>query len=180
MRDTIETNRLTLRPFTQEDWKSLVNYAGDIDVARATGRLPHPYSSADATNWIELTQTDHGDYIYGIALKDGHLIGAVSLMKYDSDKDQAWELGYWLGQAYWHKAYMREATTALLDEARIYLAPINLIAHVFTDNPRSLNLLLHLGFKPNAMTSLFCVARGHDVETSQLTRSLGGLSPCAT
>ena len=168
MRDIIETKRLVLRPFAQTDWKPLVNYAGDINVARATARLPHPYSYADAQNWIELTQVPNENHIYGIALKAAHLIGCVSL----TAKESTWELGYWLGQPHWHKGYVREASSALLDEARRHLAPADLCACVFIDNPRSLALLQYLGFSLCGQCTEFCVARGHDVEAHKLSLSL--------
>jgi len=172
MRNTIETKRLILRPFVQTDWKSLVNYAGDSDVARATGRLPHPYSYADAQNWIEIAQASSEHHIYGIASKDNHLIGCISLMAKNDETESDWELGYWLGQPHWHNGYMREASTALLEEATQHLAPTNLCACVFTDNPRSATLLRQLGFSLCGQSAEFCVARGHAVDAHQLTLSL--------
>ena len=44
MRNKIETKRLILRPFESTDLSALVLYAGDYDVAKATGQLPHPLS----------------------------------------------------------------------------------------------------------------------------------------
>ena len=172
MRNKIETKRLVLRPFVQTDWRSLVNYAGNIDVARATGRLPHPYSFADAQNWIEITKASDENHIYGIAPKDNHLIGCISLTKTGTDDVPSWELGYWLGQPHWHKGYMREASSALLHEARARLSPTKLHATVFKDNSRSLALLRYHGFTHAAQTSEFCVARGHDVEAYRLAQVL--------
>ena len=168
MRDIIETERLVLRPFVETDWKSLVNYAGDIDVARATGRLPHPYGYADAKNWIATTQASSSDHIYGIADHDNHLIGCISLITSDED----WEIGYWLGQRFWHQGFMREASEALLLEASHSLAPIRIFASVFKDNPRSHALLKALNFRPIEDIFEFCVARGHSVAGQRLQLSL--------
>ena len=165
MRDRLETSRLVLRSFIDTDWKSLVSYAGDIDVARATGRLPHPYSDADAENWIAITKTATTDHIYGIANSDDHLIGCISLIATDG----GWEFGYWLGQKYWRNGFMREASTALLAEARCNLAPVNVTACVFKDNPRSLAILQYLGFEISGVSAEFCIARNHNVDAHQLT-----------
>lgn len=165
MRDVIETKRLVLRPVVETDWKSIVSYAGDIEVARATGRLPHPYRYADAENWIAITKTANTDFIYGIANSDDHLIGCISLIATGG----GWELGYWLGQEHWHNGFMREASTSLLVEAKHSLAPAHLTSTVFKDNPRSLAILQFLGFEVSSDCSHFCVARGHEVEAHQLT-----------
>lgn len=166
MRNKIKTDRLILRRFVYEDWKSLVNFAGHFDVARATARLPHPYSYADAKNWIEVTKGKSGtDHIYAITTINDKCIGCVSLIPRQSN----WELGYWLGKAHWHNGYMREAVAALLTEARPEIAPSKLHADVFVDNPRSLALLLSIGFKLTERASVFCVARGKAVETQKLT-----------
>ena len=164
MRDIIKTDRLVLRPFVEADWKSLVNYAGDIDVARATGRLPHPYTEADAKGWIAITKTTVSDHIYCISNQDNHLIGCISL----TAGNCGWAFGYWLGQQFWHKGYMREAGEALLSEARRCLAPLNISACVFKDNPRSLAALDFFGFKVIADTLEFCLARGQMVDGYRL------------
>ena len=172
MRKKIETERLVLRPFETQDLTALVSYVGDIDVARATGQLPHPYTKTEAQSWLDFNLGQSSEpstnYIYAIATQDNRLIGCISLIP----KRDSWELGYWLGQPHWHKGYMREASSALLDEARRSLAPADLCACVFIDNPRSLALLQHLGFSLCGQCAEFCVARGHDVEAYQLSLSL--------
>jgi len=176
MRAKIQTERLILRPFAAQDWKSLVNYAGALDVAVATARLPHPYSYEDAINWIEITILKaKAEHIYAIANLDDHCIGCVSLISNPS----GWELGYWLGQPQWHQGYMREATTALLTEARQNIAPKKISATVFKDNPRNLALLLSLGFSIVGQDSEFCLARGHGVPTHQLTLTFEEEAPNA-
>ena len=168
MRDIFKTERLVLRPFVETDWKAPVSYAGDIDVARATGRLPHPYSYADAANWIAITEAAHSDHIYGIADSDDHLMGCISLMV----TNDGWDIGYWLGKKFWHMGYMREATQALLTETRQYLAPTTICATVFKDNQRSQALLSFFGFNIVSGLSEFCLARGRNVSSLRLQLKL--------
>ncbi len=173
MRDEIKTDRLILRRFADKDLAALVDYAGDIDVARATARLPHPYNHADAVNWISISSDrSTSNHIYAIADIDDGLMGCVSLTVLGSDSGSDWELGYWLGQVHWHKGYMREAVTALLEFARPALAPVNIEASAFKDNPRSLALLTAFGFKRQKQASTFCLARGCTVAGKQLTLDL--------
>ena len=168
MRDILKTKRLVLRPFVETDWKSLVNYAGDIDVARATGRLPHPYNYEDAQNWIAITKSAKADHIYGIANNDGHLMGCISLI----DTNSRWDMGYWLGQKFWRQGYMREAGQAILSEAKRCLAPTTILATVFKDNPRSHAVLKAFKFQAIAEVSEFCVAQGHAVDACRLELNL--------
>lgn len=176
MRAKIQTKRLILRRFAARDWQPLMDYAGARDVAIATARLPHPYTYEDAINWIELTMLKaKAEHIYAIADLDDHCIGCVSLISNPS----GWELGYWLGKPHWHQGYMREATTTLLTEARQNIAPTKISATVFKDNPRSLALLLSLGFSIIGQDSEFCLARGHDVPTHKLTLKFEEESPDA-
>ena len=172
MRNKIETKRLIIRPFESTDLSALVLYAGDYDVAKATGQLPHPYTELEAQSWLDFNQQQSGaatqSQIYAIATQNNGLIGCISLWP----KEDGWELGYWLGQRHWHKGYMREASLALLDEARQCLAPTILCACVFTDNPRSAALLQHLGFTMCGQSQEFCVACGHNVDAHNLTLSL--------
>lgn len=173
MRDKILTDRLILRKFEADDLKAVAAYAGDYEVARATGQLPHPYTIADAQAWLGYTSTQAaGDHIYAVTDLAHHCLGCISLMSKAGNTAESLELGYWLGKEHWHKGYMREASTALLDAARESLAPIDLRACVFIDNPRSLALLEYLGFKQTSLCSEFCVARGHDVEAHHLALSL--------
>ncbi len=50
---------------------------------------------------------------FAIRLKDGTLIGCVSLGV--SKKDERAELGYWIGQDYWNKGYATEASFACIE-----------------------------------------------------------------
>src|SRR5215475_8430681 len=48
----LETARLVLRPPRLDDAKSVVTLASDRRVAENTTRIPHPYTIADAREWI--------------------------------------------------------------------------------------------------------------------------------
>lgn len=53
--DEIRTPRLLLRPPVTRDAGAIVELAGDWDVARMTGRIPHPYKLADAEDFLGLS-----------------------------------------------------------------------------------------------------------------------------
>jgi len=43
MRDDIRTKRLVLRELTLEDAPAFSKLAGDYDIAKMTGSIPHPF-----------------------------------------------------------------------------------------------------------------------------------------
>ena len=54
---TINTRRLTLRPYQQTDAARVAYLAGDYDVAKMCGRVPHPYSIAAAYSFFRSFRT---------------------------------------------------------------------------------------------------------------------------
>jgi RimJ/RimL family protein N-acetyltransferase len=80
---TIETERLRTRAHRDDDLADLVALAGDWEIARWTGTIPHPYSEADGREWIRQVQENHATgqpRCFAIALKEAdRLIGGVGL-----------------------------------------------------------------------------------------------------
>lgn len=171
MRDTLKTERLVLRPFVQTDWKALVEHAGNINVAKATGSLPHPYSHADAMGWIELTNSaDFSGQVYGIANDTDHIIGCVGL----TPSANYFEIGYWLAEDQWNKGFMSEAVDIVLQELARSNLTDQVIAYVFIDNPYSAKLLEKAGFKPRKTTLKPCLALGQTLQTIEFSKTIGG------
>jgi len=90
--------------------------AGDWEVAKTTGTIPHPYEAGVAETWI----SGHGEafaeqrgVVFAIDLQsDGLLIGAVGL---ELHMTHEWaELGYWIGKPYWNRGYGTEAAREVL------------------------------------------------------------------
>jgi RimJ/RimL family protein N-acetyltransferase len=52
----LTTPRLLLRAFAEADVPSLIELAGNYEVAKNTLNIPHPYTEADAQHWLHLTR----------------------------------------------------------------------------------------------------------------------------
>ncbi len=135
----LETDRLLLRPFTLEDAADVQRYAGDIDVARMTSSIPHPYEDGMAEEWIS---THAAALAAGVSItwavelqEDERLIGAISL-KLDRDSE-ACEMGYWMGKPYWNQGYGTEAAMAVIVYGFESLELHRIYARHYTDNPAS-------------------------------------------
>jgi len=159
---TIQTPRLTLRPFTEADAARLAYLAGDYDVAKMCGRVPHPYSLAAAHEWIARQGADRargGDFPFAVTAPIDGLVGCVGVHRAGDTPDGAYEIGYWFGLPYWGLGYASEAARSVMDWARDQLGAKVFLAGHFADNPASGRVLSKLGFKRTGSAELFGLAR---------------------
>ncbi|HUO17655.1 MAG TPA: GNAT family protein [Verrucomicrobiae bacterium] len=141
----LETQRLTLRSYSEADIAQLVPLIGAREVAATTGRIPHPYSAKDARQFLALIETDR-EVRLAITLRgDGHLIGGIGLRL--MEEYQHAELGYWLGVPFWGHGYATEAAREMLGYGFGELRLHRIFASHFQNNPASANVLKKLGMK---------------------------------
>jgi hypothetical protein len=55
----IQTARLRMRSYRVDDLADLVALAGNWEVARWVGSIPHPYTENDGHDWIAKVQENH-------------------------------------------------------------------------------------------------------------------------
>src|SRR5437868_14648950 len=115
----IETARLRMRAHRDDHLADLVALAGNWEIARWVGTIPHPYTETDGREWIARVQENHASgrpRRFAISLKKtDRLIGGVGLDGTTGDGSEEPALGYWVGQPYWGNGYAREAVTAVID-----------------------------------------------------------------
>ncbi|MEO1205077.1 MAG: GNAT family N-acetyltransferase [Pseudomonadota bacterium] len=155
--NSIETERLLLRPLSRSDTTRIAALGGDWDVASMTSRMPYPYSIADAAQWVD-AQAD-GEFVRGIIL-NGELIGVCG---YLPDGSGGAEIGYWIGKSYWGQGFATEAGRALVGAAFGDPALSHLVCGHFTDNPASERVIHKLGFVRIGEAECWCEAQGRDV-----------------
>jgi [ribosomal protein S5]-alanine N-acetyltransferase len=158
---TITTSRLMLRPFTDADARRVAYLAGDYEVAKMCGRVPHPYTMAMAYDWIGRHDEKRrgGEFAFAVTLERDELIGSCGVSRIGEGKDAPWELGYWFGMPYWGLGYASEAGQALIDWASGQLGAKVFGAGHFVDNPASGSVLRKLGFVRTGSAELFGLAR---------------------
>ncbi len=159
---TLKTRRLTLRPYTHADAARIAYLAGDYEVAKMCGRVPHPYSMAAAHGFIDMITeriSAGREFAFGVTLPIDGVIGACGVSPVGRAEDATWELGYWFGMPYWGLGFASEAGGALMDWARDQLGAKVFVAGHFADNPASGNVLRKLGFVRTGAQDLFGLAR---------------------
>ena len=114
----IETDRLILRPFVQEDAQSMYrNWASDPAVTKF---LSWPtYKSVETAHEILAIWTrqymDPTFYQWAIELKElGQPIGSISVVSHDDRVDMA-EIGFCIGKNWWGQGIMTEAMKVVME-----------------------------------------------------------------
>lgn len=116
----LETQRLILRPWREDDAEDLYKYASDSDVGMPAGWLPH----TSVENSLDIIRTVFtAPETYAVCLKEnGKLVGCVGLHRNDlAEADDEYELGYWLGKPFWGQGIIPEASRELLRHAFVDL-----------------------------------------------------------
>lgn len=138
----LETERLTLRRPTLADVKAIARLASDRRIAENTRRLPHPYLQEHAVEFVRAT-ADGGDTVFLIE-SNYTPIGMVGI---DWRKDDAPELGYWLGVEHWGQGFGTEAARAAIDFFFEEFDADHLFSGARVANPTSRNILEKCGFQ---------------------------------
>lgn len=144
-RVVIETERLMLRRPTASDVPSIARLANDRRIAEMTRRLPHPYLTEHATEFVSSLALPAAaiDVVYLIE----HLhtpVGVVGIHTRDAELP---ELGYWLGCDHWSRGFATEAARAAIDVVFEESAADHMIATARVANPASRNVLEKCGFQ---------------------------------
>lgn len=153
---TIESDRLLLRPWRDDDAATLFKYASDPDVGPRAGWPPH--KSVEES--LEIIRTlFNNDANWAIVLKvKGEVVGAIGYGPSCECNLPAREgeplCGYWVGKPYWNRGICTEALGLMLDHIRRTTAITSLISGHFVDNPASGRVMEKCGFKPTGETCI--------------------------
>ena len=109
------SERLVLRAPHTEDIDALAHLANNANIANMVARMPHPYTVADAADFVRRTRAGAiGKCVYAITKADnGAFLGCCGIEPHEDGRTV--ELGYWLGEPYWNQGYATEAAHALID-----------------------------------------------------------------
>jgi RimJ/RimL family protein N-acetyltransferase len=109
------SQRLVLRAPHEDDVDALAHLANNANIANMVARMPHPYTVADAADFVRRTAVGAiGKCVYAITKADtGAFLGCCGIEPHDDGLTV--ELGYWLGEPHWNRGYATEAAQALTD-----------------------------------------------------------------
>ena len=143
------TERLILRPWSEEDTDDLYMYASDPDVGPIAGWPPH--HTAEESRTIIQTVFNQNE-MYAVCLKeDNRAIGAIQLKDRDhtdlTNRTDEAELGYWLGKPFWGRGIMPEAVNEVLRHAFEELGLQKIWCGYYDGNVKSRRVQEKCGFR---------------------------------
>lgn len=164
----VETRRLTLRSPRPQDAPRIAALANDLDIARMTKRMPHPFGVRDAEAFVRAVaaQDPRRAATFVIDHEDEGVVGVIGMFE---DADPAPEAGYWIGRPFWGRGLATEALEGALIWASRCWRRRALVAGHFADNPASGRVLEKAGFLYTGETRpAFSRARGAEVDTRMM------------
>jgi RimJ/RimL family protein N-acetyltransferase len=149
-----------LRPWRSSDVASLVKYANNPNVARQLrDRFPHPYTAADARNFIQSVAQGRPTMAFAITVA-GEAVGGTGFSPGADVERFSAEVGYWLGEPFWGRGITVEAVRLLSEYAFGTCGMLRLFALPFADNAQSIRVLEKAGYTREAILRASSVKHG--------------------
>lgn len=135
-----------VRSWRAGDADAIAKYANNRKIwLNLRDRLPHPYSLADARDYLRHLRSMQDETFFAIDV-DGEAVGSIGfLLQQDVERVSA-EIGYWLGEPFWGRGITTRALRAVTQLAvarhrltRVYALP-------FAHNVGSCRVLEKAGF----------------------------------
>jgi ribosomal-protein-alanine N-acetyltransferase len=146
----LETERLILRDFVEDDWQRVFEYASDPLYLRYyewTERTPE--SVQEFIGWFLNHQKQEPRFKFQLAItlkSNNLLIGNCGVRMDRADATEA-DIGYELDPAYWNHGYASEAASTIMDFGFSRLNPHRIWAHCVAENTGSAHVLEKLGMR---------------------------------
>ena len=141
----LQTERLILRPWCEEDAEDLYKYASNVEIGPPAGWKPH--TSVENSREI-IRSVLSAPETYAVCLKeDGKPIGSIGFHRNDlAEDDDEYELGYWIGKPFWGRGLIPEAAREMLRYAFEDLNMSRIWCGYYDGNEKSRRVQEKLGF----------------------------------
>lgn len=167
----LETERLILRPWSEDDAEALYEYAKDPEVGPIAGWPIHT-SVENSRDIIREVLSAPG--IYAVVLKDENKpVGSVGLTIGEASNldipDTEGEIGYWIGVPYWGQGLIPEAVRELMRYGFETLHLEKLWCGYFDGNVKSKRAQEKCGFRYHHTNENIHWALMDDIRTEHVT-----------
>jgi [ribosomal protein S5]-alanine N-acetyltransferase len=140
---------IELRDFLTEDEELLVSYLNEESVTKyLSARLPQPYTKEAAAWWVS-TGSKIG--IVKAITNNGIVVGSISAIVGEFERQKSAEIGYWLAKPFWGNGFASQALAEFSKTIFLNTEIVKLFAPVFEGNAASARVLEKCGFKLEAV-----------------------------
>ncbi len=150
----LRTPHLLLRSIERGDIPAIVRLAGAREIAATTISIPHPYTEADARNFLAHADDNFRagrSVTFAVTIsRGGELCGAVGLAI--APAQERAELGYWIGVPYWGQGFATEAASAVIAFGFEALRLHRIYASHFAGNTASQRVLEKIGMRHEGLS----------------------------
>ena len=163
----LETKRLILRSWCEDDAEELYKYASHPEVGPPAGWQPH--TNVDNSREIIRTVLSTPE-TYAVCLKDnGKPIGSIGLHRNDlAEQNDEYELGYWIGKPFWGQGLIPEASQEVLRHAFEDLGMNRVWCGYYDGNSKSRRVQEKLGFVYHHTTEGIEVRQMNEIRTGHV------------
>ncbi len=162
-----ETKRLLLRPWREEDAEDIYTYASDPEVGPPAGWCPH--TSVEMSREIIRTVLSAAETYAVCQREDGKPIGSIGLHRNDlAEREDEYELGYWIGKPFWGQGLIPEASRELLRHAFETLGMKRIWCGHYDGNIKSRRVQEKLGFVYHHTTEGLEVSQLGEIRTGHV------------
>jgi [ribosomal protein S5]-alanine N-acetyltransferase len=136
-----------MRGWRSGDEPSLARHANDREIwLNLRDRFPHPYSLADAEEWVRFASTQQPRVNFAIEVA-GEAVGGISLMLQEDVERVSAEVGYWLGRSFWGRGIGTSALRAVTAHGMTTFGLTRIYALPYARNLSSLRVLEKAGYR---------------------------------
>lgn len=140
--------KIELKKWTADDTAVLQEIGNHVDRTYISGRMPYPYTAADAKWWIDKCGSDDGtEGIFRGIVADGRCVGNISVERMGDVFFRDGVLGYLLLTDYWSGGIVTEAVRQICETAFAELDLLRITANVYSPNIASRRVLEKNGFE---------------------------------
>lgn len=152
--------KLRLKKWDMADIPTIMNIINNVHVwSTLTNTAVLPLTKDRTASYIKQCSDESGEIDSFAIVLDDEIVGGVSLCKMKPPYHIVFELDFWLDPVYWGKGVMTEVLYDIIQHGFMHLPALKIIAKVFGNDKKSINLLKKVGFREVAVfknTALKC------------------------
>jgi [ribosomal protein S5]-alanine N-acetyltransferase len=137
-RMVLETERLVLRHFTEDDVDAVFAVIGDPVTMKY---YPQKFTREDARRWVTKSQERYrtdGFALFAVVLKsNGEVIGNCGIIKQNVEGESHLEVGYHFRRDHWSHGYATEAARGCMEYAFRQLGAARVVSFILAENQPS-------------------------------------------